>query len=131
MSITKFIASAVTALLGTVLFVQAAPAKHADDRAGIRGTGISSQVVYPDLIERYVAAREAQEAALRPDNRGGSRGEFRPTVILGGSPARGVDFQWGDAGIGAAALAGLVLTGVGGLLLVRRHARKSAPFARV
>jgi hypothetical protein len=114
-------------VLGLVLIGQAAAGVRPDDRSGTHGSTLSSQGAYPDLVDRYLAAQAARDAAMRPDNRGGPRGEFRATVTRVTAPTSSVDFQWDDAGIGAALLAGLLLAGGSGIALARWGVRKSSP----
>jgi hypothetical protein len=118
--------------VGAVVIVAAMSATAAvagtrpDDRDAVRAPGATA-VYVPDAVDRYLAARAPALAAVRPDNRAGSRGEFRATVISGATASPSIDFQWDDAGIGAALLAGLLLAGGSGLVLVRRSGGKSSP----
>ena len=84
-----------------------------DDRAGVRITGSSPADAASNL------------GRVRPDDRPGFRGTgsvsapiATPLVVHVTRPV----FDWGDAGVGAAAGAGLVLLLLGASLLVR-HAR--------
>ena len=84
-----------------------------DDRAGVRASGGPTADAAPNL------------GRVRPDDRAGLRG----TGVVSAPIATPVvvhvthsEFDWGDAGVGAAAGAGLVLLLFGASLLVR-HAR--------
>ena len=84
-----------------------------DDRAGVRGSGGPTAGAVPNV------------GHIRPDDRADPRGTglasapiATPVVVHITRP----DFDWGDAGLGAAAGAGVVLLLFGASLLVR-HAR--------
>jgi hypothetical protein len=122
---------AVSALAGVPASGHARP----DDRAGIRGPSgpaadpVANISVRPDdragIRASGVPTADAAANRIRPDDRGG----FRGTGVVSAPIAAPVvvhvthsGFDWGDAGVGAAAAAGLVLLLFGASLLVR-HAR--------
>jgi hypothetical protein len=93
-----------------------------DDRAGARGPG--SPLV-------TILALQQIDKSVRPDDRAGTRG-VRSLVVAATRPepvAAGSGFDWDDAGIGAAAMFGLVALG-SGLVFIgvrRRHQTSTQP----
>ena len=66
--------------------------------------------------------RSPASSPIRPDDRAWRGVGPVPTFEVLESPSTRADgFDWTDAGIGAAAMAGLALLAVGGSALVRRH----------
>lgn len=119
-----------------------------DDRNGVRGGSATLSSDAPDFIDRYLAAREldpyvpdavdrylaaraARSEITRPDDRGGLRGDLPRSATAASPSSAAVDFQWDDAGIGAATLALALLVGASGLTLARRGARKSSSLGSV
>lgn len=114
----KSLLALTAAVLGAAAFAVPALADNPasghvrpDDRAGVRGPGSTAGPV--------------ADIAVRPDDRAGVRGPGAVTAPIGTTvvaDVSGPDFNWGDAGIGAAAGVGLVLLLLGASLLIR-HAR--------
>jgi hypothetical protein len=118
------IAATITAVLGLVVIGQAAAGIRPDDRSGLRGNGVSSQVVYPDAVDRYIASHSAD--VLRPDDRSGTRGGGLSAQIPPPVTQPGESFDWGDAGLGASMTVALLL-GLGAVLgTARRWRSRSA-----
>jgi hypothetical protein len=106
MNATKKLAALAALLLALATAPAALAASgHArpDDRAGVRGP-----------------AATASSVAVRPDDRAGVRGPVAPAAsapAVGSVTAHG--FDWGSAGIGAAAGAGAILALLGAFVLTR------------
>jgi hypothetical protein len=131
-----------TAVLGAASFAVPALANvpapiRPDDRAGIRGASSSAADPVPSISVRpddragirgpgsANADAVSNNGHLRPDDRAGFRGTgpvSAPTATPAVVHVTPSGFDWGDAGIGAAAGAGLILLVLGASLLVR-HAR--------
>jgi hypothetical protein len=85
----------------------------------------------PDAVDAGTTAATTAGTDLRtPDavDHGLGRGTFSApdvTVVKVVDPPPATGFDWGDAGIGAGGLLGLILVGLGGTLVVshRRHSR--------
>jgi len=138
--------AAVTALLGVVLVGQAAAGVRPDDRTGSRGGELSTEVSYPDFVDRFVASHKAH--SLRPDDRSNVRGpglsgqvsypDFVDRFVAShraglartaqsslASPS-GDGFDWGAAGIGASTITALLLALGAAIGIVRRSRTRSA-----
>jgi hypothetical protein len=121
----------VTAVLGVALIGQAAASNRPDDRSGLRGTELSSQVAYPDAVDRAVAIHKA--SPLRPNDRqlaypdavdravATHKARLAKTVMSAQASQTGAGFDWGAAGIGASTISALLLLSVGGFALVRKN----------
>jgi hypothetical protein len=123
---TSFTTPRLTIILAVIMgslavTCSALAATRPDDRAGVRGTGgqaAPAQVVVggPGL-------------SARPDNRAGILGVGSDASDTAFSVATSTGFNWTDAGVGAAAAAGvLVLLGSAALLAMpkRQHRRATA-----
>jgi hypothetical protein len=105
----------VTVAVAAALIVPAAQAKHADDRAGIRGPGL------------VATPQQQPSAAVRPDDRAGIRGPGAPTAsVVASTTSNG--FDWDDALIGGAGGMGaaFLLIGCTFLALSQRHRARTA-----
>jgi hypothetical protein len=136
---SRFTRSASIALAVTALGASTAGAQPADLRtpdaidAGTPVVETMKDLRTPDAVDAGTPATTTTAGAtdLRtPDavDHGLGRGTFSaPDVtvvkVVDPSPTTGLD--WGDAGIGAGGLLGLILVGLGGTLVVshRRHSR--------
>jgi hypothetical protein len=135
---SRFTRSASIALAVTALGASTAGAQPADLRtpdaidAGTPVVETMKDLRTPDAVDAGTPATTTAGATdLRtPDavDHGLGRGTFSaPDVtvvkVVDPSPTTGLD--WGDAGIGAGGLLGLILVGLGGTLVVshRRHSR--------
>jgi hypothetical protein len=126
------IALAVTALGASTAGAQPAdfPAPHAID-AGTPVAQTMKDLRTPDAVEAGTPATTKAGTDLRtPDavDHGLGRGTFSApdvTVVKIVDPPPTTGFDWGDAGIGAGGLMGLILVALGGTLVVshRRHSR--------
>lgn len=90
-----------------------------------------SPIVSPDAVDRAARARQALEnhPIVSPDARDRAAGRLGPgsTDAVEITVHRPGGFDWSDAGIGAAAGAGLILLLVGTSLLVRVGRTKPRP----
>jgi hypothetical protein len=106
-----------------------AQAVRPDDRAGLRGVGITplaTPVDLTDVFERAVLRHNAS-GLPRPDDRAGLRGVGTP--LAASEPAATIvsaGFQWADAAIGAAAALALVLILAGSAAALGSHHRGRA-----
>jgi hypothetical protein len=98
-----------------------------DDRSGVRGADSTVQAPWMGQINRYVyddpQARSAIGAeSRRPDDKAGFHGpglvETKTAEVV---TVSGDGFDWGDAGIGAGVMVGIVLVLLSGLALSRRR----------
>jgi hypothetical protein len=134
---SRFTRSASIALAVTALGASTAGAMPADFRtpdaidAGPPVTQTMKDLRTPDAVEAGTPATTTAGTDLRtPDavDHGLGRGTFSApdvTVVKVVDPPPATGFDWGDAGIGAGGLLGLILVGLGGTLVVshRRHSR--------
>jgi hypothetical protein len=134
---SRFARSASIALAVTALGASTAGAQPADLRtpdAIDTGTPVAQTMKdlrTPDAVEAGTPATTTAGTDLRtPDavDHGLGRGTFSApdvTVVKLVDPPPTTGFDWGDAGIGAGGLLGLILVGLGGTLVVsyRRHSR--------
>jgi hypothetical protein len=142
------IAAAVTAVLGLVFVGQAVAGMRPDDRSGPRRSTFSSQVAYPDAVERAVANHMLQVG--RPDDRSGLRGPIlsgrdmdsdavdrvvanhRRSLVRSAQPTPvprfGESFDWEAAGVGASTTAVLLL-GLGAAFGTARRSRSRSAAA--
>ena len=87
-------------------------------------TGSAAVRPNPDEQTATEAATGGGPGSEVIDNGGYGRAVVRPVVVRVAKPSGG--FDWGDAGIGAAAAIGLVMLGVtGAFALAQRRARRS------
>ena len=130
---------AVAALATVSAVILAAPAQagspvRPDDQAihgpGSVATGLPAAPVRPDdrADRRLPGAADEPGLGTEPTKTpivGDDKGNVRVGVEY--APTGGADgFNWGDAGIGAAAAFGLVLLAAGASLVERRHRRAAA-----
>jgi hypothetical protein len=114
----------------------AAPDQQASTPAAVEAgtpatTTAGTDLRTPDAVDAGTPATAAAGTDLRtPDavDHGLGRGTFSApdvTVVKVVDPPPATGFDWGDAGIGAGGLLGLILVGLGGTLVVshRRHSR--------
>ena len=134
---SRFTRSASIALAVTALGASTAGAQPADFRtpdaidAGTPVAQTMKDLRTPDAVDAGTPATTAAGTDLRtPDavDHGLGRGTFSApdvTVVKVVDPPPTTAFDWGDAGIGAGGLLGLILVGLGGTLVVshRRHSR--------
>ena len=134
---SRFTRSASIALAVTALGASTAGAQPADFRtpdaidAGTPVAQTTKDLRTPDAVEAGTPATTTAGTDLRtPDavDHGLGRGTFSTpdvTVVKVVDPPPTTGFDWGDAGIGAGGLLGLILVGLGGTLVVshRRHSR--------
>ena len=123
------IRGALALIAAAALAGLAAPAALADPPQGHRATAP------PDLVERLVSSersagvgnlRNFEEASVRPDDRGGARRPVASAVLAQPPVTVSQDgFRWGDAMIGAAVAAGVLLM-AGALMLMVRQRRRIA-----
>jgi hypothetical protein len=88
----------------------------------------------PDAKDAAVPARTSGVDLRTPDARdhGIGRGTFSApdvTVVKVTDPPVATGFDWGDAGIGAGGLLGLVLIALGGMLAITHHRHGRTPLA--
>ena len=134
---SRFTRSASIALAVTALGASTAGAMPADFRtpdaidAGTPVAQTMKDLRTPDAVDAGTPATTTAGIDLRtPDavDHGLGRGTFSApdvTVVKVVDPPPTTGFDWGDAGIGAGGLLGLILVGLGGTLVVshRRHSR--------
>ena len=134
---SRFTRSASIALAVTALGASTAGAMPADLRtpdaidAGTPVAQTMKDLRTPDAVDAGTPATTTAGTDLRtPDavDHGLGRGTFSApdvTVVKVVDPPPTTGFDWGDAGIGAGGLLGLILVGLGGTLVVshRRHSR--------
>jgi hypothetical protein len=134
---SRFTRSASIALAVTALGASTAGAQPADFRApdaidaGTPVAQTTKDLRTPDAVDAGTPATTTAATDLRtPDavDHGLGRGTFSApevTVVKIVDPPAITGFDWGDAGIGAGGLLGLILVGLGGTLVVshRRHSR--------
>ena len=134
---SRFTRSASIALAVTALGASTAGAQPADFRtpdaidAGTPVAQTMQDLRTPDAVDAGTPATTTAGTDLRtPDavDHGLGRGTFNApdvTVVKVVDPLPTTAFDWGDAGIGAGGLLGLILVGLGGTLVVshRRHSR--------
>ncbi len=134
---SRFTRSASIALAVTALGASTAGAQPADFRtpdaidAGTPVAQTMKDLRTPDAVDAGTPATTTAGTDLRtPDavDHGLGRGTFNApdvTVVKVVDPLPTTAFDWGDAGIGAGGLLGLILVGLGGTLVVshRRHGR--------
>jgi hypothetical protein len=134
---SRFTRSASIALAVTTLGASTAGAQPADFRtpdaidAGTPVVQTMNDLRTPDAVDAGTPATTTAGTDLRtPDavDHGLGRGTFNApdvTVVKVVDPLPTTAFDWGDAGIGAGGLLGLILVGLGGTLVVshRRHGR--------
>jgi hypothetical protein len=101
-----------------------AVARRADDRGGIRGVGSTPS---------SVAGPTSATAAPRPDDRVGVRGfgpTPTPTPAAAAVAVQRIDnFQWADAGIGAATALAAMMVLAAVALAIRRNRASPSPVA--
>jgi hypothetical protein len=115
------------------------PAPDAFERAALRSS--SARIAVPDAFERAAARgaaappadaferaveRASAGAAVRPDDRPGTRGPGLAPVVLERAAA-GEAFGWGDALVGAGAALGAVLVAGAAALTIRHRGRVILP----
>ena len=134
---SRFTRSASIALAVTALGASTAGAMPADFRtphaidAGTPVAQTMKDLRTPDAVDAGKPVTTTAGTDLRtPDavDHGLGRGTFSApdvTVVKVVDPPPTTGFDWGDAGIGAGGLLGLILVGLGGTLVVshRRHSR--------
>ena len=134
---SRFTRSASIALAVTALGASTAGAQPIDFRtpdaidAGTPVAQTMKDLRTPDAVDAGTPATTTAGTDLRtPDavDHGLGRGTFNApdvTVVKVVDPLPTTAFDWGDAGIGAGGLLGLILVGLGGTLVVshRRHSR--------
>ena len=134
---SRFTRSAGIALAITALGASTAGAQRADFHtsdaidAGTPVAQTMKDLRTPDAVDAGTPATTTAGTDLRtPDavDHGLGRGTFSApdvTVVKVADPPPTTGFDWGDAGIGAGGLLGLILVGLGGTLVVshRRHSR--------
>ena len=98
--------------------------------AGTPATTTAARPPPPDAVDAAAGHPTAGTDLRTPDavDHGLGRGTFSApdvTVVKVVDPPPTTGFDWGDAGIGAGGLLGLILVGLGGTLVVthRRHSR--------
>ena len=137
---SRFTRSAGIALAVTALGASTAGAQPADFRtpdaidAGTPVAQTTKDLRTPDAVEAGAPATTTAGTDLRtPDavDHGLGRGTFSTpdvTVVKVVDPPPTTGFDWGDAGIGAGGLLGLILVALGGTLVVS-HRRRRMPLA--
>ncbi len=135
----RFSRIAVTALAVTALGASTAAAQPADLRtpdavdAGAATVVKSTDLRSPDAVDAGTPAKSPITDLRTPDavDHGLGRGTFSApdvTVVKVTEPVS-TGFDWGDAGIGAGGLLGLVLIALGGTLAISHHRHGRTPLA--
>ena len=138
---SRFTRSASIALAVTALGASTAGAMPADFRtpdaidAGTPVAQTMKDLRTPDAVDAGTPATTTAGIDLRtPDavDHGLGRGTFSApdvTVVKVVDPPPTTGFDWGDAGIGAGGLLGLILVGLGGTLVVSHRRQSRMPLA--
>ena len=138
---SRFTRSASIALAVTALGASTAGAMPADFRtpdaidAGTPVAQTMKDLRTPDAVDAGTPAKTTAGIDLRtPDavDHGLGRGTFSApdvTVVKVVDPPPTTGFDWGDAGIGAGGLLGLILVGLGGTLVVSHRRHSQMPLA--